>query len=565
MVKTNEVKRALFLMLLAVMPVVSLAKHQDVERPKEWEGLVDGGRFMDRFLPMPIWSERTNDTWGVDAVKPRDLTNGLEDPDYSYWGGNILKGDDGLYHMFVCRWPEDNERGHKMWSKSGVVRATSDNLHGPYKVAEAIGRGHNPEVFRLNDGRYVLYAINRRYVADKITGPWKHGRFQFDSRGRKVVEGLSNLSFAQRDDGSYLMVCRGGGIWISRDGLDVYEQVTQGSNYPPVPGRYEDPVLWKTEVQYHMIVNDWYGRIAYHLRSKDGIHWKVDPGEAYVPGIAMYEDGKVEDWYKFERIKVAQDEYGRAVQASFAVIDVVKSDDKGGDNHSSKNLLIPLVPGRRLTLLNETAPGADTKEIRVRIAAEKGFDPHKDIKEEGLRYGAPEVVDFGGGARLLRTEKEGTNLIAVFAAEGHGFEDHNFAGKLLGRTSENKLLFGYSRLPWVAYGQSVLSADGAVAVNRTEDGFAELAVSVKNYGLSPSTACEIRLDIQKGSPLKTVKTLKGNLPPVPSYETRTVKWTLPDDSGLPENGSPISGEIHIEHDGAVRVLKIGDTGKGGRK
>jgi hypothetical protein len=34
-----------------------------------------------------------------------------------------------------------------------------------------------------------------------------------------------------------------------------------------------------------MIVNDWLGRIAYYLRSKDGIHWVVDPGEAYTPEL----------------------------------------------------------------------------------------------------------------------------------------------------------------------------------------------------------------------------------------------------------------------------------------
>ena len=34
--------------------------------------------------------------------------------------------------------------------------------------------------------------------------------------------------------------------------------------------------------------------------------------EAYRPGIAVQQNGKVEDWYKFERMKVLQDKYGRA-------------------------------------------------------------------------------------------------------------------------------------------------------------------------------------------------------------------------------------------------------------
>ena len=44
----------------------------------------------------------------------------------------------------------------------------------------------------------------------------------------------------------------------------------------------------------------------------------------YFHRINQYEDGTVEDWYKYERIKVLQDEYGRAVQANFAVIDTLR-------------------------------------------------------------------------------------------------------------------------------------------------------------------------------------------------------------------------------------------------
>jgi len=59
-----------------------------------------------------------------------------------------------------------------------------------------------------------------------------------------------------------------------------------------------------------MIVNDWYGRIAYYLRSKDGIHWKVDPGEAYLPGIAKYEEGTEEDRLLFAYARLPWVEYG---------------------------------------------------------------------------------------------------------------------------------------------------------------------------------------------------------------------------------------------------------------
>ena len=285
------------------------------------------------------------------------------------------------------------------------------------------------------------------------------------------------------------MVNRGGGTWVSRDGLSAWEQVTQGSNYPKVEGRFEDPVLWRTNVQYHMIVNDWYGRIAYHLRSKNGVHWKVDAGEAYMPGIAASEDGESEDWYKYERIKMFLDEHGRAIQANFAVIDYSKWEDKANDVHSSKNISIPLTTGRLLTLLNQRPIDGDTREIQVRIAAEPGFDPHKDIKPNSLRFGAPEEVDFGRGSRLLKSVPDGKDVIAVFSGKGNGFADHSFAGKLLGRTSEGKLLFGYCRLPWVDYREPILSVRRPEVVR--QDGTHVLRIEVSNHGQVASKASEI--------------------------------------------------------------------------
>ena len=90
-----------------------------------------------------------------------------------------------------------------------------------------------------------MYVIDGYYIADQVNGPWQYGKFTFNPRDRKIIEGLSNLSFAKRQDGSYLMVCRGGGIWISKDGIAPYEQITDKRVYPPVKGEFEDPVIWR--------------------------------------------------------------------------------------------------------------------------------------------------------------------------------------------------------------------------------------------------------------------------------------------------------------------------------
>lgn len=497
------------------------AQHQDLERPKEWKDLALGGRFMDRFEPMPLLGPRVADTWGVEAVKPRDVLNGIEEDEWSYWGGNILEDEDGLFHFYVCRWPENAPKGHMSWHDSEVVRAVSKNRFGPYKVAEVIGPGHNPEAYRLKDGRIVCYVIKAFYLGEDVKGPWQRHEFEFNPRDRKVHAGFSNLSFCPREDGSCLMVNRGGGMWISRDGVSAWEQVTQGSQYPDVDGRqhFEDPVIWRTRVQYHMIVNNWHGRIAYHLRSKDGFHWKVDPGEAYATDFAVSEDGDSEEWYKYERMKVLQDEHRRAIQANFAVIDFNKWEDKPNDIHSSKNISIPLTPGRLVTLLDSERVTEETPEFRLRIAAEPGFDPHQDIDMKCLRFGAPEEVDFGRGASLLRSQREGEDLVAVFAGKGSGFADHNFTGKLLGRTSKGKMLFGYCRLPWVDYREPMLSVRRPEPISQ-DDGVA-LKIEVSNH--APWASATSRLEVEAEGMAATTATC----PPLQPYAKTMVKVPLP--------------------------------------
>ena len=448
------------LVLLFVIGIVlhGFSQITDRERPGEWENLVYGGRFMDRFLPMPVMGELTSDVWGAKNVVPRYPLNGIEDTINSYWGGNVKIGDDGKYHLFLCGWSENAPKGHMYWPKSTVFHTVSDNSFGPYKVVDEIGPGHNPEVFQLADGRYIIYIIHGYYISDSMNGPWEFKEFNFNQRDRKIHQNMSNCTFAQREDGTYLMVNRGGGIWFSKNGETEFGQITDMHVYPQVEGRFEDPVVWKTNIQYHLIVNDWYGRIAWYLRSKDGVNWKVDPGEAYLPGIAVYEDGTNVDWFKYERIKVLQDEYGRATQAHFAVIDTLKHFDLENDNHSSKHIVIPLTIGRLITVLNENPISTNTKTIEVKIEAEEGFNPHTDIDMESLRFGASEEVNFGRGCKVLDTKKSGKDLIVVFDGKGNGFNEDNFVGKLLGKTADGKLLFGYSRLPGIKYIEPVLSA-----------------------------------------------------------------------------------------------------------
>lgn len=478
-------------------------------RPAEWDNLVEGARFIDRFLPMPA-GKLSADVWGAKEVVPRYVDNGIEDNVRSYWGGNILKEKDNKYHLYVCGWPENSPKGHMLWPNSTVYHAVCDNSTGPFIIKDTIGPGHNPEAFRLKDGRVVVYVIDGYYLADDLNGPWTRKKFDFDNRDRRIIEGLSNLTFARREDGSYLMVCRGGGVWISQTGLSPYNQITDKRVYPPVKGEFEDPVVWRDHIQYHLIVNDWLGRIAFYLRSKDGVNWVTDPGEAYLPGISVHEDGKVENWFKYERIKILQDKYGRAIQANFAVIDTLKNEDLPNDNHSSKNISIPLNPGLLLTVL-DAAPVTDkTKTIRVKITAEEGFNPQTDIDLASLRFGASTEVNHGRGCRVQSTKNDGKDLIVTFDAKGNGITAEEFAPKLLGKTTSGKLLYGYTRLPWISYNDPILSARLPVFASDSQD----IHVVVENFGQVASGPAVLKLEqLQDGNRKEIGQTKLTSLSP----------------------------------------------------
>lgn len=502
-----KIRKILSLFMISMLSLSVSAQVTERKRPADWDNLIKGGRYVDRFLPMPD-GKISDKVWGAKEVLPRFVDNGIEHPDISFWGGNILKGEDGKYHLFVCGWPENSEKGHMQWPNSIVYHATGKRLHGPYAIQDTIGSGHNPEAFVLNDGRIVVYVIDGYYIADSVNGPWEYRHFDFNSRNRRIIEGLSNLTFAKRQDGSQLMVCRGGGVWISRTGLSPYNQITEKRVYPAVEGEFEDPVVWRDSLQYHLIVNDWLGRIAFYQRSLDGVHWITEQGEAYVPGISRHKDGKVENWFKYERAKVFQDEEGRPIQMNFAVIDTIKWEDHGNDHHSSKNICLPLKKDLLLSVLNTEPINASTPTIQVRIAAEKGFNPSKKLDIPSLRFGSFTEVNFGRGCKPLSWKKSGKDLIVTFEGKNSGITDEEFAPKLLGKDKKGEFVIGYARLPYVNYTPAILSA----LCPQYDSTSQKWNVEVRNFGLSVSEETTLKITSNGQTVAETV------VPPLKPYE-----------------------------------------------
>lgn len=307
--------------------------------------------FIDYFLPTPPHGELSRDAWGATNVLPRDPKNGLEDTtikQYCYWDGQIMKGPDGKYHMFASRWAES--AGHNGWFGSVAVHAVSDALTGPYIDQglcwpdEAGGRGHNVGALMLPDGRYAVYVSETRpcevYVSKSLNGPWEHlGTITVEDNPRWHG---SNVSLMVRPDGAFEFTQRDGSIFTSDKGiLGPYKRQSQ-SVYPKGIPNLEDPCIWYSGGLYHIVVNSWSTRKACHLTSPDGIHGWTNRGAAYDPreAIVRYPDGTVNHWNKVERPAVFI-ENGHVVALTLAAIDVEKEQDKGGDGHGSKVIVIP--------------------------------------------------------------------------------------------------------------------------------------------------------------------------------------------------------------------------------
>lgn len=348
----------LMVMGLACLALAASSFGQDKKSPQAPGEPTVRKTLIDYFLPIPVRGQLTKDAWGAPEVLPRDPKNGLEDTtmkQWCYWDGQIIKGSDGKYHMFASRW--DQAKGHRGWGGSLAVHAVSDNLIGPY-IDKGLcwpndkgGKGHNVTALVLPDGRYAVVVSETRpgdvFVSKSLDGPWEHlgsikvAPGEFSKLGR-----MSNVSIMVRPDGNFMIVPRSGAILISKEGI-LGPYVVQGpSIYPKVAGlslvNLEDPVVWHSGGLYHIVVNSWSARKAYHLTSPNGINNWTLRGLAYDPttDFVRYTDGTVNHWNKLERPGVVL-ENGHVVAFTLAALDVPKDEERPNDNHGSKIIVIP--------------------------------------------------------------------------------------------------------------------------------------------------------------------------------------------------------------------------------
>jgi hypothetical protein len=179
-----------------------------------------------------------------------------------------------------------------------------------------------------------------------------------------------------RPDGNFEIIQRHGLIALSTSGIcGPYKAQQPTNSYPSsesIPAQYsasiypnrqkhldsmapstvestytlaEDPVIWFSGGQYHVLYDYPDDRVGYYLSSSDGIHSWTDQGLAYDPRYAQqifsYTDGTVDHWFKMERPGVLV-ENGHVTHLTFAVSDVDKNNQiSAGTDHGSKVIVVP--------------------------------------------------------------------------------------------------------------------------------------------------------------------------------------------------------------------------------
>ena len=328
----------------------------------------------------------------------------FESDGYWVWGSSVIAGDDGMYHMFVSRFPKSLPF-HPGWMiASEIVHAVSSRPEGPYEFSDVAlpargaqywdGRStHNPRIFR-HDGKYYLIYMgsthpfetpayddltldskwcvvgraNKRIglaVADSPYGPWtRFDRPLLDTEPDTFYSYLtSNPSPVILDDGSVMMIFKGRAYTDDEGG---YSGMALGvASAPSIEGPYtvlndkkpilrlsregeaeEDPFLWQDSTGFHVIFKDHKGLYTGEkgggvmAHSADGIHWTLDKDAKAYSRAIEWEDGSVTVQGQLERPFILFDADGRMTHIFFATMD-----GPGGFENSTKswNMVIPVM------------------------------------------------------------------------------------------------------------------------------------------------------------------------------------------------------------------------------
>lgn len=328
--------------------------------------------------------------------------SGFSMKDYWCWDATVIKGDDGLYHMFASRWPKDISFHPGWMTNSEVVHAVADTPEGPYtfKAVALPARGpgfwdgrstHNPTIrkhgdtyllyymrsthplgeaprgkkFELNDPRCLVARANKRIglaISKSPDGPWERfDRPILETKGGTFYSFFtSNPAPVVHADGSVLMVFKSRSYLEDGTHSQMMLGLARAPHYrgpytvvgdkpvlgPDNVGQLEDPFVWQNaDGGYELIAKDMSGAIVgenhagVHAVSPDGETWKLAAKPKAWTRTLTFDDGKTETLGQLERPFILF-ENGRPAYLIGAV-----GDGPGGFANMTKsgNLVIPLV------------------------------------------------------------------------------------------------------------------------------------------------------------------------------------------------------------------------------
>ncbi|MEH6305425.1 glycoside hydrolase family protein [Olivibacter sp. CPCC 100613] len=297
-----------------------------------------------------------------ERMLPAPLNGGFEMKDYWVWDPSVVKGEDGLYHMFASRWSK--EYGFGNWvTNSQIIRAVSTTPAGPYTFAEVVldARGknffdgcttHNARI--IKSGKYyLLYYFGNTYPdtppkpgedvwasglaqrawmnkriglawSTSVHGPWTRSEHPIlePRPGHWDASITSNPSPVSLPDGRIYLMYKSSQkdhnppLLLGAAAADSFKGPYKRLSEKPLfefhaqgklDNDVEDPFVWWSGDHYELIMKDRFGHICgeegggIHALSKDGIQWDLaHPVKAYSRHI-KWEDGKVTLQANFER------------------------------------------------------------------------------------------------------------------------------------------------------------------------------------------------------------------------------------------------------------------------
>lgn len=287
----------------------------------------------------------------IDRLQPAPPDGGFSMEGYWIWGGSVMRGEGGRYHMFATRWPASLKFEPHRLTNAEIVHAVSDKAVGPYEFAEVVlparggdffdGRATLSPAIQRSGDQYLLYYTGTTFTgpapgagtpaseaqvseafanqriglatAPALTGPWtrREAPAVMPRPGRWDTLLTGNPAPCALADGSVLLIYKS----TRRQGMAVELGVTKAerfdSSYRRMLGdpifrveshreHLDDPFVWQSGSGFELLMKDVDGAISgekgagIHATSGDGVEWRISsPPKAYSRTIAIAGEKRV--------------------------------------------------------------------------------------------------------------------------------------------------------------------------------------------------------------------------------------------------------------------------------